>query len=484
MTPRDFETVVGLEVHAQLLTESKIFCGCSTAFGGEPNTHACPVCLALPGALPSLNRRAVEYGVRIGLALGCTVRESSVWARKNYFYPDLPKGYQISQYELPLCEGGGVTIDLAGGEKLVRLVRIHLEEDAGKNLHALAPDGSSGVDLNRAGVPLAEIVSAPDLRGAEEAVLYLRALRAVLMYLGVNDGNLEEGSFRCDANVSVMPRGASKLGQRCELKNMNSFRFLKQAIEFEARRQVEVLLEGGEVRQETRLFDPARGETRAMRSKEDAHDYRYFPEPDLPPLVVDRTRIEAIRQSLPELPRARAARYQKELGLSAYDAQNLTAERAVAEYFEAALGAYGGAREGAKKVANWVTGEGARLGNASGLSAGAWKVTPEKLAALLKLVDQGTLGGPGAKEIFEEIFKSGGDPAELVRHKGLAQVSDEAALLAAVDAVLGRSPDEVERYRAGQEKLLGFFVGQVMKELKGKGHPGLVNALVKKRLEG
>jgi len=479
---RGYEMVVGLEVHAQLLTESKIFCGCSTAFGGEPNTHTCPVCLALPGVLPSLNRKVVEYGVRIGLALGCAVREKSVWARKNYFYPDLPKGYQISQYELPLCEGGGVPIAVEGREKTVRLVRIHLEEDAGKNLHAVSPDLSSGVDLNRAGVPLAEIVSAPDLNSVEETIAYLKSLRAILMYLGVNDGNLEEGSFRCDANVSVMPRGATKLGQRCEIKNMNSFRFLRQAIEFEVRRQVEILEEGGQVEQETRLFDPARGETRAMRSKEDAHDYRYFPEPDLPPLRVDPALIEEARRTLPELPLARAARYQAQYGLSAYDAQNLTSERAVAEYFEAAAAAAGGGREAAKRVANWVTGEAARLAHATGVSPKAWKITPQSLAALLRLVEAGTVSGPAAKEVFEELFKNGGEPEELVRSRGLTQVSDEGALAAAVDRVLARSPSEVERYRGGNKKLLGFFVGQVMKELAGKGNPTLVNALLKKRL--
>ncbi|GEJ57520.1 Asp-tRNA(Asn)/Glu-tRNA(Gln) amidotransferase subunit GatB [Anaeromyxobacter diazotrophicus] len=482
MPVADFEVVMGLEVHAQLLTRTKIFCGCSTAFGGEPNAHTCPVCLGLPGVLPALNQRVVEFAVRAGLALGCEVKRKSVWARKNYFYPDLPKGYQISQYELPICEGGGVPITVDGKERVVQLVRIHMEEDAGKNVHGVAADGSSGVDLNRAGVPLCEIVSAPDLFSIDEATEYLKSLRAILMYLGVNDGNLEEGSFRCDANVSVRRRGAAALGQRCEIKNLNSFRFLRQAVEYEVRRQVEVLEGGGRVVQETRLFDPARGETRAMRSKEDAHDYRYFPEPDLPPLVLDDAFVEEVRRTLPELPRARAARYQRDLGLSAYDAQLLTAERAVAEFFDAALAAYGAGAEGAKKLANWVNGDVARLANESGLAPAAWKLTPEKLAALVKLVDAGTVGGPGAKQALEAVFREGGDPAEVVKARGLAQVSDEGAVEAAADAVLARSAAEVERYRGGNTKLMGFFVGQVMKEMKGKGNPAVVNAVLKRKL--
>ncbi len=482
MPVSDFEAVMGLEVHAQLLTHSKIFCGCSTEFGGEPNAHTCPVCLGLPGVLPSLNRRVVEFAVRAGLALGCEVKRKSVWARKNYFYPDLPKGYQISQYELPVCEGGGVPITIDGKDRVVRLVRIHMEEDAGKNVHGVAADGSSGVDLNRAGVPLCEIVSAPDLFSVDEAIEYLKSLRAILMYLGVNDGNLEEGSFRCDANVSVRRRGVAQLGQRCEIKNMNSFRFLKQAVEYEIRRQVEVIEAGGKVVQETRLFDPARGETRAMRSKEEAHDYRYFPEPDLPPLVLDDAFVEEVRRTLPELPRARAARYQHELGLSAYDAHLLTAERPVAEFFDAALAAYGAGAEGAKRLANWVNGDVARLANETGLAPGAWKLTPARLAALLRLVDAGTVGGPGAKQALEVVFREGGEPAEVVKARGLAQVSDEGAVEAAADAVLARSAAEVERYRGGNKKLMGFFVGQVMKEMKGKGNPAVVNAVLKRKL--
>ena len=482
MAASDFQVVIGLEVHAQLLTRSKIFCGCSTEFGGEPNSHVCPVCLGLPGVLPRLNAQVVEMAVRTGLALGSSPRATSVFARKNYFYPDLPKGYQISQYELPICEGGAVDVTVDGEEKRIRLVRIHMEEDAGKNLHDVSPDGSSGVDLNRAGVPLVEIVSEPDLRSVDEAVEYLKALRAILMYLGVNDGNLQEGSFRCDANVSIMPRGAEKYGTRCEIKNMNSFRFLRAAIDYEVRRQVELVESGGRVVQETRLFDPDRGETRSMRSKEEAHDYRYFPEPDLPPVLVSRELVERVRAELPELPRARAARYQRDLGLSAYDAALLVSERPVAEFFDAALAAYGRAPDAAKRLANWMNGEVARLANERGEGPAAWKLTPARLAAILRLVDAQTLGGPGAKQVLEEVFATGAEPDEIVRAKGLAQVSDAGAIEAAVDAVLAASATEIERYRAGNKKLMGFFVGQVMKAMKGKGNPAVVNALLKQKL--
>jgi len=482
MPVSDFQAVLGLEVHAQLLTRSKIFCGCSTEFGGEPNTHVCPVCLGLPGVLPVLNAKVVEMAIRAGLALGCRLKERSVFARKNYFYPDLPKGYQTSQYELPICEGGTVEITVGGEEKRIRLVRIHMEEDAGKNLHDVSPDGSSGVDLNRAGVPLLEIVSEPDLRSVDEAVEYLKSLRAILMYLGVNDGNLQEGSFRCDANVSVMRKGAEKYGTRCEIKNMNSFRFLRQAIDYEVRRQVGVIEEGGQVVQETRLFDPDRGETRSMRSKEEAHDYRYFPEPDLPPVLVSAADVERVRKELPELPRARAARYGRDLGLSAYDAGLLVAERAVAEFFDAALAAYGSGPEAAKKVANWMNGEVARLANERGETPATWKLSPGKLAAILKLLDAQTIGGPGAKQVLEEVFATGAEPDEVVKAKGLAQVSDTGAIEAAVDQVLAASAAEVERFRAGNKKLMGFFVGQVMKAMKGKGNPAVVNELLKRKL--
>ncbi|HVH04415.1 MAG TPA: Asp-tRNA(Asn)/Glu-tRNA(Gln) amidotransferase subunit GatB, partial [Myxococcota bacterium] len=384
MPVSDFQVVLGLEVHAQLLTRSKIFCACRTEFGGAPNTHVCPVCLGLPGALPALNAAVVEMAIRTGLALGCEIQRRSVFARKNYFYPDLPKGYQISQYELPICVGGGVDIAVGGEARRIRLTRIHMEEDAGKNVHDVTAAGS-GVDLNRAGVPLLEIVSEPDLRSIDEAIAYLKSLRAILMALGVNDGNLQEGSFRCDANVSVMPRGATRLGTRCELKNMNSFRFLRQAIDYEVRRQVELIEAGGKVEQETRLFDPDRGETRSMRSKEEAHDYRYFPEPDLPPVVVEDALVERVRQALPELPRARSARYQHDLGLSAQDAELLVSDKGIADFFDAALAAYGASPDAAKRIANLLNGEIARLANELSLEPAAWRIAPAQLAAILRL---------------------------------------------------------------------------------------------------
>jgi aspartyl-tRNA(Asn)/glutamyl-tRNA(Gln) amidotransferase subunit B len=483
MPVQDFQVVLGLEVHAQLLTRTKIFCGCPTTFGGQPNTHVCPVCLGLPGVLPVLNRQVVEFAVLTGLALGCTIQEKSVFARKNYFYPDLPKGYQISQYEAPICLGGGLTVTVDGREKHVRLTRIHMEEDAGKNLHDVSADGSSGVDLNRAGVPLLEIVSEPDLRSADEAVEYLKALRAILLTLGVNDGNLEEGSFRCDANVSVMRLGATQYGTRAEIKNMNSFRFLRQAVEYEVRRQVALVEAGQPVVQETRLFDPARGETRSMRSKEDAHDYRYFPEPDLPPVLVPAAEVERVRATLPELPRARAARYVAALGLPASDAALLAGDKATADFFDATVALLGGA-EGARKAANWLNGEVARLVNETGLGAGAWKLTPPHLAAVLALLDAGAINGAAAKLVLEEVFRSGADPATVVRERGLAQVSDTGAIEAVVDGVLAAAPAEVERHRSGKKDLTGFFVGQVMKALKGKGNPAVVNALLKQKLGG
>ncbi|MBK9519215.1 MAG: Asp-tRNA(Asn)/Glu-tRNA(Gln) amidotransferase subunit GatB [Anaeromyxobacter sp.] len=484
MPVSDFQVVLGLEVHAQLLTRTKIFCGCPTTFGGAPNTHVCPVCLGLPGVLPALNRQVVEDAVLTGLALGCAIQERSVFARKNYFYPDLPKGYQVSQYEAPICQGGGLTFTVDGVEKHVRLTRIHMEEDAGKNLHDVAADGASGVDLNRAGVPLLEIVSEPDLRSADEAVEYLKALRAILLTLGVNDGNLEEGSFRCDANVSVMRHGATQYGTRAEIKNMNSFRFLKQAVEYEVRRQVELVEAGRPVVQETRLFDPARGETRSMRSKEDAHDYRYFPEPDLQPVLVAPALVARLRAALPELPRARAARYAQALGLPASDAALLAGDRATADFFDATVAALGGAPEAARKAANWLNGEVARLVNETGLGPAAWKLTPAHLAEALALLERGAINGAGAKVVVEEAFRSGAAPAATAQARGLAQVSDSGAIEAVVDQVLAAAPAEVERHRSGKKDLTGFFVGQIMKALKGQGNPAVVNALLKKKLGG
>jgi aspartyl-tRNA(Asn)/glutamyl-tRNA(Gln) amidotransferase subunit B len=479
MPVSDFQPVIGLEVHAQLLTQSKIFCGCATTFGAAPNQNTCPVCLGMPGVLPVLNQRVVEFAVRTGLALECTVKKTSIWSRKNYFYPDLPKGYQITQFDQPICEHGRLVIDTPQGEKVIRVRRIHMEEDAGKNVHD-AGGGQSLVDLNRAGVPLLEIVSEPDLRDADEAVEYLKTLRDVLVYLGVNDGNLEEGSFRCDANVSVMPKGSSTYGQRCELKNLNSFRFLKQAIEYEISRQVDVIESGGSVSQETRLWDVNKGVTRSMRSKEEAHDYRYFPEPDLPPLHVSDAAIDAAAKALPELPRAKLTRFTSQYGLPPYDARILTAERPLADFFEACAAHYADA----KKLSNWFLGELMRLLKEEGTPLSALRFTPAQLAELLGAVDKGTVSANAGKDVLGEMFRTGKAPADIIAEKGLAQVSDTGAIEAVVDDILAKNAGEVEKYRAGKTQVFGFFVGQVMRAMKGKGNPALVNELLKKKLGG
>lgn len=480
MARSDWEAVIGLEVHAQLLTASKIFCGCSTTFGAEPNTQTCPVCLGLPGTLPVLNERAVEFGVRLGLALGCQIREESVFARKNYFYPDLPKGYQISQGDLPLCHDGRLVIDTPEGEKAIGIVRAHLEEDAGKNVHD--PEGGpSRVDLNRAGVPLMEIVGAPDLRSSDEAVEYLKNLRNILMYLEVNDGNLEEGSLRCDANVSVRKKGEAGYRTRVEIKNLNSFRFLKQAIDFEIDRQIRTWEEGGEVVAETRLFDSQAGVTRSMRSKEEAQDYRYFPEPDLPPLRVDEAFVARVRESLPELPREKQARFVREYQLTPYDASVLVADKAVAEYFEQAVAAFG---KNPKTVANWVINEVLRLIKESPEGIRATRAEPARLAALLRLLDEGRINAASAKAILEEVHESGEDPEAVMRAKGLEQVSDTDVIEEAVARVLESHPKEVETYRGGKKALFGFFMGQVMRELRGQGDPKIVNQALRKALDG
>ena len=478
MSVSDFQPVIGLEVHGQLLTRSKIFCRCSTEFGAPPNAHTCEVCLGIPGSLPVLNAQVVELAIRAGRAVGCRINPVSIWARKNYFYPDLPKGYQISQYDQPLCEHGELVIDTEAGPRTVRILRIHLEEDAGKNVHD-AGGGESLVDLNRSGVPLVEIVSQPDIRSSAEAVEYLKSLRDILVYLGVNDGNLEEGSFRCDANVSVMRKGATEYGTRVELKNINSFRFVQKAIDFEIGRQVELIESGGKVSQETRLFDAVKGETRSMRSKEEAHDYRYFPEPDLPPLRIPAGLVERIEKELPELPRAKLERFAKEYGLSVYDAKILVSDRSLADYFEQVARAYGGP---AKKLANWFTGEMLRLLNESGTALSGLRFGPPHFAALLKMVDAGELSNNAAKDVFAELFHGGRDPKDIAQEKGLIQVQDTGAVDAAVDAVLAANPGEVEKYRAGKKQVFGFLVGQVMKQMKGKGNPALVNAALKARL--
>ncbi len=477
-----YQAVIGLEVHAQLLTNSKIFCGCSTRFGAPPNTQTCPVCLGFPGALPVLNKKVVEFAIRAGLATNCRIAPRSVFARKNYFYPDLPKGYQISQYELPICSAGHLDIEVEGAVKRIGITRIHMEEDAGKLVHGDVPGlgSGSGVDLNRACTPLLEIVSEPDMRSADEAVAYLKKLHQIIVYLGICDGNMEEGSFRCDANVSVMPVGSEQFGTRTETKNVNSFRFVKQAIEYEIERQIEVIEEGGRIIQETRLFDPNTGQTRSMRGKEEAHDYRYFPDPDLVPLVISNDWVADVRISLPELPDEKRARYVRELGLSAYDAEVLTASRELAEYFESCLLLY----PQAKSIANWVMGEVTRALNEDNHAIADCPVTPTLLAELLKLVENGTISGKIAKTVFDEMWKTGKKPAQIVEEKGLVQVSDTGAIETIIDEVMTREAGKVEEYRGGKEKLFGFFVGQVMRESKGKANPALVNELLLKKLQG
>ena len=479
--PSKYEVVIGLEVHVQLTTRTKIFCGCSTAFGQAPNSQTCPVCLGLPGALPVLNYQAVEYAIRTGLATNCRIAPRSVFARKNYFYPDLPKGYQISQYELPVCQHGWLDIEGEWGQKRIGITRIHMEEDAGKLVHGELPGSAqnSFVDLNRAGTPLLEVVSEPDLRSADEAVAYLKKLHQIVVYLGVCDGNLEEGSFRCDANVSLRPIGREQFGTRAEIKNVNSFRFVKQAIEHEIERQADLLDSGGKVIQETRLFDAQTGMTRSMRGKEEAHDYRYFPDPDLVPLEIDDRWIEAERGQLPELPEARRRRYQAEWSLSAYDAEVLTAERPLADYFEACVTLLPAQ---AKGIANWVMGELARKLNDGGVTIADSPVTPAHLTGLLTLIEAGTISGKIAKTVFDEMWATGREPARIVEEQGLVQVSDSGAIEPIIDEIIAANPAQVEEYRSGKEKVFGFFVGQVMKASKGKANPALVNELLKKKL--
>jgi aspartyl-tRNA(Asn)/glutamyl-tRNA(Gln) amidotransferase subunit B len=476
-----YEPVIGLEVHAQLLTESKIFCGCSTRFGQPPNHSACPVCAGFPGVLPVLNKRVVEFAIKAGLATHCEIARSSVLARKNYFYPDLPKGYQISQYELPICANGYIDVELDGAVKRVRLTRIHMEEDAGKNIHDAHGD-SSLVDLNRAGVPLLEIVSEPDLRSAQEAGAYLRTLRAILQYLGICDGNMEEGSFRCDANVSVRPAGSLTLGTKIEIKNLNSFKAVESAIGFEIERQADVLSEGGKLVQETRLWDEHREATRAMRSKESAHDYRYFPDPDLPRLSLDETWIAEIRAALPELPGPRKARFMADFGLPAYDAELLTGRRDIADYFEAALKFHANA----KALGNWIVGDLFRVLKErkldDRLEIMTWPVPAPHLAQLVQLIDQGKISGRIAKTIFDAMLDSDKSPQQIVGEKGLEQVSDSASIEAAIDQVIAASPKQVAQYRSGNEKVFGFFVGQIMKATQGKANPQRVNEILREKL--
>jgi aspartyl-tRNA(Asn)/glutamyl-tRNA(Gln) amidotransferase subunit B len=446
-----YEVVVGVEVHAQLRTKSKMFCGCTTTFGSSPNSQTCPVCLGLPGSLPVMNRAAVEMAVRAGLALNCTIGANNRFARKNYFYPDLPKGYQISQYEAPICEHGWIDIAAGAGAKRVRIRRAHLEEDAGKNIHETGTNGSL-VDLNRAGTPLLEIVTEPDMSSADEVVAYLKGLRDILMYLDVCDGNMEEGSFRCEPNLSLRPPGQKEFGTKVELKNINSFKFVKDAMEYEIKRQTKVLSEGGKIRQETRSWNIDRGETAVMRSKEEAHDYRYFPDPDLVPLKLDKEWIEGFKSSLPELPAARAKRFVSDYGLPEYDAGILTSSKDMAEYFEACVKLF----NQPKTVSNWVMGELTRELNNSGTDVSASPVFPDRLVALLKMVDQGTISLKVAREIFPEVYSSGKRPEQIVQEKGLTQVSDEGALDKIIEEVLAKSPAQVAQFKEGKQQVVGF----------------------------
>jgi aspartyl-tRNA(Asn)/glutamyl-tRNA(Gln) amidotransferase subunit B len=477
----EWETVIGLEIHAQLATRSKIFSGSSTAYGAAPNAQANLVDLGYPGVLPVLNREAVRMAAKFGLAIGATVAKRSVFARKNYFYPDLPKGYQISQYELPVVAKGRVEIVLEDGtRKVVGVTRAHLEEDAGKSLHE-GLGRHSGIDLNRAGTPLLEIVSEPDMRSAREAVAYMKKIHTLVRYLGICDGNMQEGSFRCDANVSVRPRGEAKFGTRCEIKNLNSFRFVERAINYEVERQVELIEGGGKVVQETRLYDPDRGETRSMRSKEEANDYRYFPDPDLLPLVLDDVFVEDVRAELPELPDAKAARFAREHGLSDYDAGVLTASREMAAYYEAVVAGLGGEP---KLAANWVMGDLSGFLNRDGLEIGESPVTAEALAGLLKRIGDGTISGKLAKDVFEAMWSERKPADAIIEAKGLKQITDTGAIEKTIREVMEKNPGQLADYRSGKDKLFGFFVGQVMKATGGKANPAQVNDLLKKLLAG
>ena len=477
----EWETVIGLEIHAQLATKSKIFSAAATAYGAEPNTQACAIDLGMPGVLPVLNREAVRMAVMLGLAIGANIARRSVFARKNYFYPDLPKGYQISQYELPVVGKGELLIDLDdGSSKVIGITRAHLEEDAGKSLHEDF-QGLSGIDLNRAGTPLLEIVSEPDLRSAKEAVAYMKKLHQMVVYLGICDGNMQEGSFRCDANVSVRPKGQSSFGTRAEIKNLNSFRFVERAIEFEIERQIDRLESGGKIVQETRLYDPDKGETRPMRSKEEANDYRYFPDPDLLPLVLDEAFIDAARACLPELPDIKKQRFVAHYGLSNYDAGVLTAARELSDYYEAVVAAMGGEP---KLCANWVMGDFSAFLNKDSKDLADSPVSAVQLAGLLRRIQDRTISGKIAKDVFEALWTGEGDTDAIIEKRGLRQITDTSAIEKVIDEVMAANPDQLIQYRAGKDKLFAFFVGQVMKVSKGKANPQQVNDLLAEKLKG
>jgi aspartyl-tRNA(Asn)/glutamyl-tRNA(Gln) amidotransferase subunit B len=477
----EYEAVIGLEVHAELKTKTKIFCSCPTTFGGAPNTHVCPICLGLPGTLPVFNKKVLEYAVKAGLALNCSINSYSKFDRKNYYYPDLAKNFQTSQYDLPIAKDGYLDIEVAGQTKRIRINRVHMEEDAGKLVHSgdtISSSSSSLVDYNRAGVPLIEIVSEPDLSSPEEAKAYMELLKSVLEYTGVSDCKMEEGSLRCDANISIRPKGSTKLGTKTEIKNMNSFKALQKALEYEIGRQIQVIEEGGRIIQETRSWDEALGITVSMRSKEEAHDYRYFPEPDLAPILIDEEWLETIKKSIPELPQARKKRLVEDLGLPSYDAEVITSSKSLADFFDAAVKEY----SDAKTVANWVMGELLRLLNANNQSIDETLIRPENLAELLKLIDKGTISGKIAKQVFVEMFTTGKTPDTIIKEQGLIQISDESAILTIVDQVIEANPKSVEDVKNGKEKAIGFLVGQVMKATKGKANPGLVNKLLRDRL--
>lgn len=476
-----YEVVIGLEIHAELLTESKVFCGCGTEFGKEPNTQVCPVCLGLPGTLPVLNRKALELAAKAGLALNCQIARFSKFDRKNYFYPDLPKAYQISQYDLPLAYGGWVEFEVDGVQRRVGITRVHLEEEAGKSLHSgenILGSEYSLLDYNRAGIPLIEIVTEPDLRSPEEARVFLEHLRTILLYTGVSDCRMEQGSLRCDANISLRPAGSTAFGTKTEVKNLNSFRAVQRALEYEVKRQAAILDAGGRVEQETRHWSEQRGVTVAMRSKEDAHDYRYFPDPDLVPVVLTDEEIEAWRDELPELPGEKRKRFQEEYGLPPYDAAVLTQSMAVADFFESVVGLH----DDPKTVSNWVMGEVLRLLNEAGIEMEQARLRPEDLADLLDLVAKGTVSHSVAKEVFEEVFKTGKSPAEIVKEKGLEQISDASELEALIEQVIAENPGPVQDVLSGKEKAIGFLVGQLMKATRGKANPQRANELLRKKL--
>jgi aspartyl-tRNA(Asn)/glutamyl-tRNA(Gln) amidotransferase subunit B len=478
-----YEAVIGLEVHAQMLTDSKAFCGCTTKFGSEPNNNVCPICLGMPGVLPVLNKHLVEFVMKMGVATHCAIAPKCIFARKNYFYPDLPKGYQISQYEEPICAQGYVEIEVNGGRKRIGLTRIHMEEDAGKSIHDLAPD--TLVDVNRTGVPLIEIVSEPDIRSTQEAYLYLSQIKQIVTYLDICDGNMEEGSLRCDANVSVRLKGATKFGTKTEVKNMNSFRNVEKALEFEIKRQIELIEEGGAVVQETLLWDANREVAQPMRSKEEAHDYRYFPEPDLVPVCVDEEWIETIRATLPELPLARRDRFITQYGVPKYDADVLTVEKGVADYFEQICQELKTKNNDSfKQASNWVMVDVLRVVKEQKIDIAAFPIPPSHIATMVNLINDGTISGKIAKDLFEEMLTTREEPDAIIKKKGLVQISDMSAIEKAVDEVLAANQEQVEKYLGGKQQVFGFFVGQTMKAMQGKGNPKLVNEVLKRKLEG